>query len=641
MVLFRNTSLRGEINRIVLVSCFCALALALVALGLFHIETTRHEKEAKILALARLVAANNRATLAFNDADRASEYLQSLSAIESIDYAAVHRVNGKVLANYYSGQPYEEGILLAPEEPVTRRGNQLIIHLPVILDDGEQVGSITLISDAKDSRFALIPVVLQLCFVLAVSLLVAYLVSYRLQGRLSNPLRSLLEMVRRISQERDYSVRTPEDIPAPPEVMELIAGFNTMILEIEQREQLLMKERDRAEELAELKTQFVASMSHELRTPLNGIFGGLQMLEDSEIDEEHKEYLGMMKQSAEHLLQLTKEVFELSRSDQEHVSLQLSHVSLRKMIADIWRTIESYAERQQVNRTYYVDENVPDEIVTDTRRLYHVITNLLSNGIKFNRKGGTVFLHIFLVGRKGSEATLGFKVQDSGIGIPEDQLDIIFEPFTQVDSSYRRRYDGAGLGLTTAVRLVEILGGQLSVESEPSVGSVFSFTIDCMAVPIAEFSSITRSRRGEVIPLQNNRHDLQALVVDDNQISLEVLREALQRLGVTVMTASTVEEAMITISNSQPFSLVFIDVFPDLEEIFVLLKELKKLERYSRKDVRIYAMVDEADRGRILDLEVLEIDEIIPKPIRVSDLLAILGSYSKDEVELESKTSEN
>jgi len=332
-------------------------------------------------------------------------------------------------------------------------------------------------------------------------------------------------------------------------------GFFTGIVhDISERKKVeaaLEEARARAEQAAASKSQFLANMSHEIRTPMNGVLGMLELLSASELGPVEREYVHMGRQSAISLLALIDGILDLSKIEAGRIELEFELVQLHELIEDAAAIGASLAFDKDLRMNCYIASDVPARLPADPARLRQVLLNLLSNAIKFTDKG-EVNLMVELEESFDDGVRLRFTVQDTGIGIEPENLKGLFDPFVQADISITRRFGGTGLGLTISRHLVELMDGEISVESEPGAGSVFSFT----AILGPPFPS-------EPARIQPQLQSLRVLLVDNNNTAVRFLREYLMDLGAAAVdSAQDAREAQglieAALDQARPYTLVMI-----------------------------------------------------------------------------------
>ena len=304
------------------------------------------------------------------------------------------------------------------------------------------------------------------------------------------------------------------------------------ISEHEKTEKELMAAKEAAEAAVEAKAAFLANMSHELRTPLNAVIGFSSLLLDDNLTQDQKEYIERIRKGGEDLLSIISDILEFSRAEKEKITLELQPLSLKRCIEESLDMVAVQADKKGLNLAYTVAYGTPDTIIGDPGRLRQILVNLLSNAVKFTDKGDiSVSVSSKII--EGNKRQITFAVKDTGIGMPQDKMDRLFKPFTQLEYVISRKRDGAGLGLAISKKLVELMGGEIWAESEEGKGSTFRFTIPVETIPGKQLD-LGEKDKAKYENLSGQK-PLSILVAEDNPSNQRVLVEMLKRLATGLM----------------------------------------------------------------------------------------------------------
>ena len=311
-------------------------------------------------------------------------------------------------------------------------------------------------------------------------------------------------------------------------------------------------QKQKAEKTAQIKSDFLSNMSHEMRTPLNSILGFTEILESSTLDTSQQEYLGYVKKASTNMLGLINDVLDFSKFDSSDFTLHKHQFQLTDLIDDVWGLLSVSSKNKNITFTHYINEQINPSLLGDANRLRQILINILSNAIKFTNEG-SVHLSINLVHQNDSSQQLQFEITDTGIGIKEEDLSIIFESFRQLENSSRKEHKGTGLGLAIVKQLVKAIGGTIQVKSRLNKGS--KFTIQLPFEISKEAQNIPLNDSLEIPLIKTSR----ILVVEDNEMNQILIKKMLSIFEAEVVIASDGYEALSFLEKNT-FDIILMDL---------------------------------------------------------------------------------
>ena len=644
-MILQNLSIKRKLTLITMLTSSIALILSSVSFLIYDLVSFRHLLSQDLVTQAEIIGYNSAGAMEFKDEPAATATLSALTAKEDIVTAVLYKTDGKMFAHYFRTNTANPGFLPShlQEKGYRFEGGYLEVFQEVTIN-GEHIGTLFLQSDMRQwnlraKRYANILVI----FVL-VSGLFALFVSSKLQGLISKPILHLEDTMRMVSSNKNYAVRAVKTYS--DEIGRLIDGFNTMLSEIQQRDtalqstngelktrtqeleeevfqrkqaqEELLNAKHAAEDANRAKSTFLANMSHELRTPLNAIIGYSEMLEEETRDSgkvENVQDLKKIQTAGKHLLSLINDVLDLSKIEAGKMGLHLETFDVSQVIEEMITTLQPAAAKNANSIHVHLAENL-SVMRADITKVRQILFNLLSNACKFTDHG-TVSVDVDQI-KVEERVWIQFRVSDTGIGISAKQKENLFHEFAQADASIARKYGGTGLGLAITHRFVQLMKGQINVESEPGQGAIFTVQLPAQVVIETNESAPSEGTGDASATISATKTNLDTiLVIDDDPSVRDLMSRFLTKLDFHVVAAANGEEGFRLAKQIRPLLITLDVVMPECDG-WTVLNRLKSDSELAEIPVIMVTVVDNEARG--LDLGA---SNYLIKPVE-RDRLAIL-----------------
>ncbi|MCL5745025.1 MAG: ATP-binding protein [Acidobacteria bacterium] len=579
----------------------------------------RRELELRAASVADQLARRCETPLLFGAADRVERFATEALEVEEVVFVAVVDSSGDIVLSKAKTSPlWTKRTALNVFRPVVHRGAAAGAKAPVL--GGVHIGFST---ERQDAILARATGLSLMGAVVVLALLFAF--QCRMMRARLRPLKDLIEFTRVVGRG-DLTQRAP--VTSSDEFGQLALAFNQMLEELGRSRQEMMRLLQESQENNRLKDEFLANISHEIRTPMNGIVGMTALALTTQLTAEQREYIATARYSAECLLSLLNNVLDFSKIEARRLDLNEDEFSLRRELTDSAHLLALTARQKGLELHCEIEPGLPDLLIGDPVRLRQIVLNLLGNAVKFTDAG-----RVMLAARKetdcGDGLLLHFCVSDTGIGIPSEKQQVIFEAFRQADGSTTRRYGGSGLGLAICSRLVRLMGGRIWVESRSGEGSSFHFT--------ARFGVSNRrqapepvghagdARPDEIVPPSPSRR-LKILLAEDHPVNQKLAVRLLEKRGHSVAVVDNGEDA-VTAYQREAFDAILMDIQMPVMDGLRATALIRERERATGAHVPIFAMTAHAMKGDEEKCRDAGMDGYIPKPIQPARLLAGIEAF--------------